>query len=126
PQHGTQASRGQRVYVTTRTSFEGERTHPALGYVSYAILRDQARTVERAAAYGGVSDVTVGDGAQGERARLSHATWDFFPLLGVRPALGRFFTPDEDRPPTGSRVVVLDHGFWKRKFGGDSSAIGST
>src|SRR5690606_1395879 len=43
----------------------------------------------------------------------------------VRPALGRPFTAAEDRPG-GERVIVLSHGLWQRRFGGDGSVIGTT
>jgi putative ABC transport system permease protein len=49
--------------------------------------------------------------------------WDFFRLLGVEPALGRGFLPDEDRPGSDA-VVVLGDGLWRRRFGADPSVIG--
>ena len=49
---------------------------------------------------------------------------EFFPLLGVRPHRGRFFTADEDRP-NAPPVVILSHAFWQRRFGGESSVIGA-
>ncbi|HET7425463.1 MAG TPA: ABC transporter permease, partial [Gemmatimonadales bacterium] len=48
---------------------------------------------------------------------------DFFPLLGVQPALGRGFLPEEDRPGANG-VVVLSDGLWRRRFGADPSVIG--
>src|SRR6476661_3327986 len=42
----------------------------------------------------------------------------FFTMLGVRPALGRAFRPDEERPGA-DRAVLLSDGLWKRGFGGD-------
>src|SRR6185312_957590 len=48
---------------------------------------------------------------------------DFFALLGVRPALGRGFLPDEDRPG-GDGVVVLSDGLWRRRFGADPGIVG--
>ena len=53
-------------------------------------------------------------------------TGGYFPLLGVRPALGRLFGPDDDRAVLGHPVAVLSHGYWMRRFGGDASAIGRT
>jgi putative ABC transport system permease protein len=48
---------------------------------------------------------------------------NFFSLLQVRPALGRDFTPaDGERAP--ARVIILSHGLWQNRFGGDSAAIG--
>ena len=46
----------------------------------------------------------------------------FFQVLGLRAAHGRLFTPDDDRVPSGHPVVVLGHGLFERRFGGDPSA----
>ena len=52
-------------------------------------------------------------------------TVDFFRLFGAQMTAGRTFTADEDRP-NGGKVVVLSHGFWQRRFGGDPQMIGRT
>ncbi len=49
-------------------------------------------------------------------------TWNFFPLLGVQPALGRTFTESEDHP--GSDVVMLTWSVFERRFAGDPSIVG--
>ncbi|MGH7511371.1 MAG: ABC transporter permease [Gemmatimonadales bacterium] len=49
--------------------------------------------------------------------------WDFFRLLGVAPALGRSFLPEEDRPGSDG-VVILSDGLWRRRFGADRSVVG--
>ncbi len=49
---------------------------------------------------------------------------NFFPLLGLQPELGRFFTPEEDHP--GNHVVILSHATWLTQFGGDPAVIGRT
>lgn len=56
-----------------------------------------------------------------ERLAGARVTASLFPLLGFRPALGRFFEPSED---LDGRVVVIGHGVWQRKFGGDTSIVG--
>src|SRR5690606_38047839 len=60
-----------------------------------------------------------------EPARLESVaiTADLFPVLGVRPALGRTFLPAEEQAGEG-RVVVLSHGLWQERFGGDPAAVG--
>lgn len=49
----------------------------------------------------------------------------FFPMLGVAPMLGRFFTEDEDRPGR-QHVVVLSHRLWQRRFGSDPAIVGKS
>jgi predicted permease len=48
----------------------------------------------------------------------------FFPVFGVQPILGRTFRPEDDR--RDARVAVISEGLWRRRFGGDPSAIGSS
>ena len=64
----------------------------------------------------------TGDG-EPEKVQAYAVTADFFPLLGVNPALGRVFAPEEDRPGA-DRVVVLSYGLWQRRFGGDQQITG--
>lgn len=49
---------------------------------------------------------------------------NYFDVLGVRPALGRFFVGDEVRVPDAYPVVVISYGFWQRQFAGDSAVVG--
>jgi putative ABC transport system permease protein len=58
-----------------------------------------------------------------ERITGARATWDTFPMLGQTPVLGRGFEPQDCRPGA-PHVVILSHGFWERRFGGDPGAIG--
>jgi len=52
-------------------------------------------------------------------------TTNFFSLLGVAPQLGRFFLPEENQAGKNN-VVVISHGLWQRRFGGDPAAVGKT
>jgi putative ABC transport system permease protein len=63
-------------------------------------------------------------GADGpERIRGAAVSWDFFEALRTQPFLGRAFKAEEDMPGKND-VIVLSHGTWQRRFGGDSNAIG--
>src|ERR1700685_463407 len=53
---------------------------------------------------------------EAEQVRAGFVSSDFFPLLGVRPVIGRAFAPDEDRIGAAP-TVLISAGFWKRKFG---------
>jgi predicted permease len=50
----------------------------------------------------------------------------YFPVLGVGAALGRTFTPDDDRVPGGHPVAMLGYSYWQSRFAGDRSIIGKT
>ena len=58
-----------------------------------------------------------------ERVNVTLVTGQFFPLLGVAPALGRSLQPDEAEAGK-NHVAVLSWGFWQRKFGGDRGVLG--
>ncbi|HVS90098.1 MAG TPA: ABC transporter permease [Candidatus Acidoferrum sp.] len=51
---------------------------------------------------------------------------NYFDVLGVRPTVGRFFFPDEDKKPGGNNVAVLSYSLWSNKFGSDANLIGKT
>jgi putative ABC transport system permease protein len=53
-----------------------------------------------------------------EKVEAQVVTADFFPLLGVAPEVGRTFTPEEDQPGA-NKVVLISHGLWQRRFGGE-------
>jgi putative ABC transport system permease protein len=67
--------------------------------------------------------LTLTDHGEPERYDAAYVTAGFFEVLGVPSAVGRTFTPDEDKP-NGPRVIVLSHGLWQRRFGGDPKIIG--
>jgi predicted permease len=48
----------------------------------------------------------------------------YFSVLGVGTAIGRAFTPEDDRLPNGHPLVVLSYNFWKQRFGGDPAILG--
>jgi MacB-like periplasmic core domain/FtsX-like permease family len=58
-----------------------------------------------------------------EQVTAARVGADFFALLGVPPALGRGFLPEEDRPGADA-VVVLSDGLWRRRFGADPAIVG--
>jgi predicted permease len=60
-----------------------------------------------------------------EHVSAMHITSDVLPVLGVKPILGRTFTPDEDRVGN-DRKVVLSYGFWQRRFGGSKDVLSRT
>jgi predicted permease len=95
-------------------------------YLSYPDFMDwqAAQSFESVAAYS-QTETTLGRGEGATRVEAGFASGDFFPLLGVQPALGRL-TEREDDLPSAAPVAVLGYGFWQREFGGDASVLGRT
>ena len=75
-----------------------------------------------AATRGGSASVTS-DGPP-EQILGRRVSQNFFDVLGVRPAIGRTFTEEEDR--TSAAVVVISDGLWKRRYGSDPGILGRT
>jgi putative ABC transport system permease protein len=87
--------------------------------------RAQSTSFEALAAMTGASFSASGpDGA--EIVRANAVTSDFLPVLGVVPAMGRNFRPDEDRPGGNTRVMLLTHPYWQRRFAGAPDAVGQS
>jgi putative ABC transport system permease protein len=62
--------------------------------------------------------------AEPERVRSNWVSASFFGVLGVQPALGRGFLPEEEAAGSTSRVAVLSYGLWQRRFGGSPTLVG--
>jgi predicted permease len=83
----------------------------------------QNTVFEKLAAYNFVSRNLTEQGQTAERLTSVAATADFFPILGVAPAHGRVFKPEEFEPGADN-VIVLSDRLWTRRFGSDPSVIG--
>ncbi len=98
------------------------RDTPAAG--NYIDWRDQNQVFESMAAIADRSFNLTGVG-EPERIEGRQVSASLFPLLGVEPQLGRVFLPEEDQPGA-SRVVIMSHGLWQRRFGSDNAIIGQS
>ncbi len=61
---------------------------------------------------------------QTERVQAELVSGTYFPLLGVGAAIGRTFTPEDDRTPSGHPLVVLSYDYWTTRFAGDPQILG--
>ena len=86
--------------------------------------RAESRTLEHLAAWNhwGLSLSGAGEPVEISTIRASH---DFFTVLGVQPALGRGFRPEEEEPGR-DKVVVLSHALWMQRFAGDARIVGTS
>jgi predicted permease len=124
PGHVVQPDRVMRVY-RHYTRANGEKgVTSSYGWVLYDILRSKSRSFAGVAGYSVGYTIPLGRGAGAELIPVGAATYDLFPMLGVRPELGRFFNAQEDSPDAPQHVLVLSHGLWIRAFGGDANVLG--
>ncbi|HSC29695.1 MAG TPA: ABC transporter permease, partial [Vicinamibacterales bacterium] len=93
---------------------------------NYLDLRDKNEAFSGLAGYTFPLPASVFTGNEPQQAFFELTTGNYFDVLGVQAARGRTFSPDEDVTPGGAPVVVLSHGFWQRRFGGEDAAIGRT
>ena len=85
----------------------------------------QPRTIAAIGAFNERSYTVSGGNGEAERLAGAAVTASLFPLLGSAPVQGRFFTPD-DEGAGAADVVVLSHGYWQHRFGGNPSALGAS
>jgi putative ABC transport system permease protein len=93
-------------------------------FTKFTQIHDQTRTLEATAAYYtfGSSLLTA---QEPEAIQSAHVSLDFFRVLGVTPARGRAFLPEEEQTG-GANVAILSDGFWHSHFAGDESILGKT
>src|SRR6266480_2802013 len=95
--------------------------------ISYPDFLDWARinhTFQALAAYR-PSDFNLTGSGEAKRVKAMQVSASFFPLLGVKPVIGRDFSPDEDKRGAAP-VVMLSTGFWKTEFGASHRILGET
>jgi predicted permease len=128
PEHIVDASRVMRVYLHKRVPGQGDFTTDGFGYVMYDMLKHDAHAFDGVAAYVATPDgrVMLGQGTDAQLITWGQASADLFPTLGVKPALGRFFTTREDSTAGAERVAVIGYGLWRRTYGGDPAVLGKT
>lgn len=92
-------------------------------YVNFSDWQSQSQAFSEMAIFR-TEPVILTSADETERVSGGLASASLFPLLGVKPTLGRFFSPEEEE--RGERVVVLSYGYWQRRFGGDPDVIEKT
>ncbi len=98
-------------------------SHTPMAFPDYETLRDRARSFGELAAYAWFP-LAFDRGESSELVMAEVVTTNYFAMLGVVPALGRAFSPFEDRPGSPSPVTILSHDGWLRHFGGSPDVVG--
>jgi predicted permease len=96
----------------------------AFSYPTFSDVRAQNTVFSGLLAH---TETMVGLGTKGNtrRAQADIVSSDYFSVLGVQPAYGRSFLPDEEKPGRAERVAIVSHRYWK-KYSGDPSLLGHT
>lgn len=116
------------VNIRWEPDYEAGGTFPRqIRIMDYLDFKKQNQSMESMVAINqhGPSFSYGGDEAYPVRYSAGSVTWDFFELLGVKAQIGRTFIED-DVAPGSEQMVVLSHGLWKEKFGGDPEVINMT
>ena len=124
PAHVADAGQVRQLSLTQVHPTFGSFTNTGVAWPDFVLAGKASGFSHTAAFY--TARLTMGRGLEAEPVRVTMATAGFFPLLGIRPVAGRFYTPEEDRAGAGSAVVVLSEQFWRRRFGGDPAALGTS
>jgi len=95
-----------------------------MSFPNFKDFRERNEFLADIAAYTFPNQVSVITGTTPQPAFAELVTGNYFSVLGVKAAKGRVFTGDEDVTRGGAPVVVLSHGFWQRRLGGDPAAVG--
>src|SRR5215510_10291896 len=98
----------------------------SLSYPDFRVLRERNEVLSGLALSNMPSEISFGNGERSEVVLGSLVSENYFDALGIKPALGRTFLPEEDRTPGAHPVVVLSHSFWRSRFNGDPALVGQT
>ncbi len=121
----------ERLYMLYRAGigFDGKaQTFDGWAYPAFRLMRaavkDQAELI--AVSYAERVDVTYKSDQEMEKAYLQYVSGWMFDEFGIRPAVGRLFSENDDLQPGAHPYAVLSHDYWTRRFGQDAGVIGRT
>lgn len=111
--------------VVGRKTMDGRIAGP-VSRVNYLDYREFNDSFEELAALGWFTrSRTMTGGQEAQLLQATFVTWNLFKTLRVDPIVGRSFLPEDEQQGDGN-VVLIDHGFWQTRFGGEPDAVGRT
>jgi predicted permease len=121
----------ERLYALSRRGigFDGKaQTFDGWAYPAFRLMRAAVKDCAEllAISYTERMDLTYKSDQEMEKANLQYVSGWMFGSFGLRPALGRLFTENDDVKPGAHPYAVLSHDYWTRRFGRDPRAIGRT
>ncbi len=113
----------ERLVSLNYASEKGDDAFPTFSYLNYRDLRDRNNAVDGLIAYR-MAPISLSHDGISERAWGYLATGNYFDVLGVKPALGRLLTPEDDKAPGAHPVMVISYDCWQKRFAGDPNVVG--
>ena len=110
--------------VMTVSSIGKEGDMAAHSYPNYVDLRDRNDVLSGLLAYR-FAPMSLSRNGNNEKVWGYLVSGNYFDVLGVKPILGRGFSPEEDKTRLSHPVAIIGLSLWQKRFGGDSSVIGS-
>ena len=104
-------------------SFTGRR--PMLTYPLFDEIRRRQNVFSGIFAWNS-SSLNTADGGEVRRIEGLWTSGEMWGVLGLTPLIGRFYSPEDDRPGCGSPGAVLSYAYWQREFGGAPSVLQQT
>jgi predicted permease len=114
--------RPEELYALLRTGIDDDNYR--VSYPRFRRFQQDVSALAPMAAMSTTSRVYAGIDAQPEQVQVQLVSGEWFRLLGVRAALGRVLAEDDATAAGANPVAVLSHGFWSRRFAGDSTVVG--
>jgi predicted permease len=111
----------EQIFQLTR----GKDASDYHSYLDYADLRDRDKSMDGLIAYGALTAGLTIDNATAESWGYT-ASANYFDVLGIKPAQGRFFHSTDEKGLASAPYIVLSNDFWHRQFGASESMLGKT
>jgi predicted permease len=112
----------ERLVVLWERNIPRNQDRNVVAVENFEAWRDRSRVFDGIAALVPRPVALRADDGTTERIRGAEVSVGYFHLLGIRPLLGRDFRPDD--AASGATAVILSHGFWTTRLGGDAAIIG--
>jgi predicted permease len=117
---------GNPMNATSGMKTPSDVYSPQFDYLTFAALRAEAASRAEVAAFTTSDSESVGAASSAMPVRVAKVSDNYFSVLGVHPARGRFFSPSEGAVESNPGVAVLTDAFWQHAYGGSPAIVGQT
>ncbi|HEX6806371.1 MAG TPA: ABC transporter permease [Gemmatimonadaceae bacterium] len=112
-----------RPYIDVHAKYIMMNNAPDVSYPMYQAWRDGAKSLSAIAGFSSLG-MSAGLGGAARHVDGFIVSGNYFSVLRVRPALGRFFAAEDDAGPGSPPTAVISHAYWQRMYGGDRAVLG--